>query len=543
MTSPATITRSDSSLKPTQSHIRTTALFLQIETTIKSCSLPQSQETLLSLTQVTSKKKFLSSLATSTKPLIKAANLKLSRMTSLSYLKLCDKKSPRKTGLGNYGRPPVSHLSSTLNRLQRQIKNEMKFIKKKDWDETLEEANSNIDYLHKIIKRKKNNQITYPPLLGYRGLVYGTLEKANLFADTLEESFKEYTDPYDDEPRCLLDGYFPEAWKHAIITLLPKNGKDKKFAINYRPISLLSAIGKIFEKILLKRINQHADANNSIPDFQHGFREETATNHQLLRLTNLVIGGFNQHETTGGAFLDAEKAFDRVWHDGLIFKLIKLNFPLYIIKAINSYLRDRSFQVKITSTLSRTASISAGCPQGIRMQKLKLFGNSIPWATKVEYLGVTLDSKLTSCPCHDEFRGPRSDYVRQPILTYACQIWGSAAPSNISKLQIEQNKALRIITSYPRHLHEEKAHGLCAGASTKEYVPSPLSQENKVILYKRILRPVITYGSPVWGAAAATHMKKIQVIQNKILRVMTNAPWYVRNDVIHNDLHMEPISN
>ncbi|GFV67696.1 RNA-directed DNA polymerase from mobile element jockey [Trichonephila clavipes] len=71
---------------------------------------------------------------------------------------------------------------------------------------------------------------------------------------------------------------------------------------------------------------------------------------------------------------------------------------------------------------------------------------------------------------------------------------------------------------------------------------SPLSLENKVILYKQILRPVITYGSPVWRATAATHMKKIQVIQNKILRVMTNAPWYVRNDVIHNDLHMEPIT-
>ncbi|GFU20158.1 putative RNA-directed DNA polymerase from transposon X-element [Trichonephila clavipes] len=72
---------------------------------------------------------------------------------------------------------------------------------------------------------------------------------------------------------------------------------------------------------------------------------------------------------------------------------------------------------------------------------------------------------------------------------------------------------------------------------------SPLSLENKIILYKQILRPVITYGSPVWGAAAATHMKKIQVIQNKILRIMTNANWYVRNDVLLNDLHMEPISN
>ncbi|GFS97988.1 uncharacterized protein TNCV_2019221 [Trichonephila clavipes] len=72
---------------------------------------------------------------------------------------------------------------------------------------------------------------------------------------------------------------------------------------------------------------------------------------------------------------------------------------------------------------------------------------------------------------------------------------------------------------------------------------SPLSLENKVVLYKQVLRPIITYASPVWGAAAATHMKKIQVIQNKILRLITNTPWYVRNDVIHYDLHMEPISS
>ncbi|GFT55630.1 RNA-directed DNA polymerase from mobile element jockey [Trichonephila clavipes] len=322
-------------------------------------------------------------------------------------------------------------LKQTLNNLQRQIKHDMKSAKKKAREDLLDEANHNIDRLHNLIKMKKKKQITYPPLLGYRGLVYGTLEKANLFADTLEESFKENADPYDDEHiekverkvrrymnnlsfhtppltspgevceiitalanrkapgadqiknialkslpinaitfltkifnRCLMEGYFPEAWKHAVLTLLPKNGKDNKLAINYRPISLLSAVGKIFEKIILQRIKLHADANNCIPDFQHGFREETSTCHQLLRLTNLIIGGYNQNQTTGGAFLDAEKAFDRVWHDGLIFKLIQLNFPSYIIKIINSYLSDRTFQVKIDKTLSRIAPISAGCPQG-----------------------------------------------------------------------------------------------------------------------------------------------------------------------------------
>ncbi|GFW43420.1 RNA-directed DNA polymerase from mobile element jockey [Trichonephila clavipes] len=108
-----------------------------------------------------------------------------------------------------------------------------------------------------------------------------------------------------------VDGNFPPAWKHAIITLLPKPGKDAKFATNYRPISLLYTIGKIFEKIILKRLQEHTDSHNLIPDFQHGFRSDTSTNHQLLRLTNRVSNGFNSGDNTGGAFLDVEKAFDR----------------------------------------------------------------------------------------------------------------------------------------------------------------------------------------------------------------------------------------
>ncbi|GFW20106.1 RNA-directed DNA polymerase from mobile element jockey [Trichonephila clavipes] len=125
--------------------------------------------------------------------------------------------------------------------------------------------------------------------------------------------------------------------------------------------------------------------------------------------------------------------------------------------------------------------------------QLSLFDDNIQWVPVVKYLGLHIDSRLT-------FK-KHIDYLSE-------KFWGriSLAISLVGRR-------------------------------------SPLSLENKVILYKQILRPVITYGSPVWGAAAATHMKKIQVMQNKILRVMTNAPWYVRNDVIHNDLQMEPISN
>ncbi|GFX34211.1 RNA-directed DNA polymerase from mobile element jockey [Trichonephila clavipes] len=139
---------------------------------------------------------------------------------------------------------------------------------------SLEIADSCSRTLHSPLQSQPDQMFDRPPSTG---LVYDTLDKANLFAETLEETFTENPEPYDDDhiedverqvrrffrttsfqplplERCLVNGYFPPAWKHAIITLLPKPGKDAKFATNYRPISLLSTIGKIIEKIILKRL-------------------------------------------------------------------------------------------------------------------------------------------------------------------------------------------------------------------------------------------------------------------------------------------------
>ncbi|GFX41408.1 RNA-directed DNA polymerase from mobile element jockey [Trichonephila clavipes] len=67
---------------------------------------------------------------------------------------------------------------------------------------------------------------------------------------------------------------------------------------------------------------------------------------------------------TGGVFLDVQKAFDRIWHKGLIYKLIKRNFPPYLIHIINSFLNNRAFRVKIDHFISQNGSLKSGCPQG-----------------------------------------------------------------------------------------------------------------------------------------------------------------------------------
>ncbi|GFT59464.1 nucleic-acid-binding protein from transposon X-element [Trichonephila clavipes] len=90
-------------------------------------------------------------------------------------------------------------LKTELNRLQRDIKKDLLNIKQREWDDALVECSHTNDSLHKLIARAKKKPVIYPPLLGFQGLVYGTREKADLFVDTLEDSFQENRTPYDDD--------------------------------------------------------------------------------------------------------------------------------------------------------------------------------------------------------------------------------------------------------------------------------------------------------------------------------------------------------
>jgi hypothetical protein len=134
--------------------------------------------------------------------------------------------------------------------------------------------------------------------------------------------------------------YFPTEWKMATIILFKKPGKDNSTPNNYRPISLLSSVSKIFEKIIHSRLTNYLIKINAIPHFQFGFKSNHSTTQQLLHLTEHINDGFEKKQHTGAAFLDVAQAFDRVWHDGL-FKLKTFNTPTALYNLIKSFLSAR----------------------------------------------------------------------------------------------------------------------------------------------------------------------------------------------------------
>ena len=158
--------------------------------------------------------------------------------------------------------------------------------------------------------------------------------------------------------------HFPTTWKHAEVILIPKKAAPKKLVTSYRPISLLSNLGKVAERVILGEIQDVVRANNCIPEEQYAYTPNHSTTHQTTRVAEYIISAFNRSRHAPAIFLDIAKAFDRVWHPGLTVKLLKLKFPIGLIKLIHSFFSGRSFSVKIDDERSTPRPMLAGVPQG-----------------------------------------------------------------------------------------------------------------------------------------------------------------------------------
>ena len=353
--------------------------------------------------------------------------------------------------------------------------------------------------------------------------------------------------------------YFPKVWKTAKVIPILKPKKDPKLASSYRPISLLPCLGKLFEKIIHEKIKEHVTENNIYINKQFGFRNGHSTSHQLLRVSNILKSNKNRKYNSAVALLDIEKAFDSVWHKGLIYKLKQFNFPIVIIKLVQSYLTNRYFKVHMNGTFSSSKPIPAGVPQGsiLGPTLYNLFTSDIPKFPPHSDLALFADDTAIICNA-------------KPIKTVIKRLKNCIELyfKYLSKWKITPNKAKTQIICFPHKfskknipveplvidnfdidldwVKEIKYLGLifdqkqnyskhikdtinkCNFYRNALYSlicrKSKLNIKNKLAVYKQIIRPVMTYGSPVWSSCANTHKNKLQIFENKTLKMILNLP-------------------
>ena len=160
---------------------------------------------------------------------------------------------------------------------------------------------------------------------------------------------------------CISEGYFPVAWKKGNVTPIHKK-TQKNLIESYRPISILPICGKLLERIIYNNLYNFLEKNNILNINQSGFRSGDSCVNQLLSITYKIFHSFNANpsQEVRGVFLDISKAFDKVWHDGLIHKLKCNGGTGYVLKIIYSFLDNRYQRIVLNGQSSDWTLITAG---------------------------------------------------------------------------------------------------------------------------------------------------------------------------------------
>ena len=145
--------------------------------------------------------------------------------------------------------------------------------------------------------------------------------------------------------KCLKEFCFPDCWKVSSVVPVFMNAGERPTAKNYGPVSLLSVVSEVFEKLVNNRIVNHLEKCGLFTDFQYGFRSSQSTADLLTVASDRIARAFNRSGATRAVALDISRAFERVWHAGLLQKLKSYGFSGQIFGLISSFLSNRLLRV------------------------------------------------------------------------------------------------------------------------------------------------------------------------------------------------------
>lgn len=181
---------------------------------------------------------------------------------------------------------------------------------------------------------------------------------------------------------CWKKGELPPAWRHAKVTFIPKPGKSLDIQ-NLRPISLTSCLGKLFEHVILNRIQTHMEKHHLFPDTMIGFRPHLSTQDIMLRISEEVVNPLHNKHTRAILALDLTKAFDNIEHEAITAALSALQVGERTHSYIKAFLSNRTAEIHFGPLKSDPFTLgSKGTPQGSVLSPL-LFNITLIPMTKL----------------------------------------------------------------------------------------------------------------------------------------------------------------
>ena len=363
---------------------------------------------------------------------------------------------------------------------------------------------------------------------------------------------------------ALVTGTHPERLK--LVNVIPTFKKGSRLLVsNYRPITLLSNLNKIFEKMVFKRINNFIEQNDCLYSLQFGFRQKHSTTHALINITEKIREALDQNKVSCGIFVDLQKAFDTVNHEILLYKLNYYGFRGIINDWFRSYLYERKQTVSINGFESETKIIPHGVPQGSvlgpilfllyinDLHKCIKFSETFHFADDTNLLNISNDYKTLQ------------NNVNRDLISLHEWLLANKISLNKDKTELiyfhkTRSKIptdLKIKMNGTRLFHSKKIKYLgvyidetLSGNEHGEELTKKLNRANGILSKVRHYVPLthlkniyyatfssnLFYGSQVWGQSSQTLIDKISVLQRKAVRIMTFSDFQAHSNPLFNKL-------
>ena len=433
-----------------------------------------------------------------------------------------------------------------------------------DQNDQLHTLNQSIQYseVEFIVDKAKNGKAVGPDLLPYECMK--NKKSKEILTSLFEKIFRS----------CLA----PTLWLRSLIKPIPKGSHlDQKLPVNFRSISLISTVGKLFTGLINKRISTFLETNNLLVDEQNGFRAKRSCEDHIFALSSILNVAKAKNQDTYACFVDFMKAFDSVHHKLLLHKLYNIGVRGTMYNMVKAMYTNATSAVQIKNFTTNWFPIKTGIRQGDSLSPtlFAIFINDLALEIKEKHKGIRLN-----------------DNVNVPILLYAddiillasspgelknmlktvynwCNRWRLKVNSSKTKVMHFRSKKrplteetfyygeqpLEIVHSYKylgaifdEHItFEECAKTLSKAAGRKLGHMFVMNRKLEGIGYKTYTRlyesridPVAFYASSVWGVK---NFKFQDAIQNKAIRLFLGVSKYTTNMAIQGDMGWPSVSN
>ena len=366
--------------------------------------------------------------------------------------------------------------------------------------------------------------------------------------------------------KSLEEGKYPSSWKVAYVTAFYKKG-DASLPSNYRPISLISCVGKVMERVVYKHVYNHMVRNKLFYEFQSGFLPKHSTIHQLLELYNSILNSLENKDISCFVFADFSKAFDKVWHVGLIHKMNAYGVRGNLLNWFKDYLHERKQKVVNKNYSSTLTNLYAGVPQGSVLGPLLFLiyindiGENLRSLTRLfaddTSLGYSSQNKIDIENVINNDLNQLNIWSEKWLMSFnpdktEIMVFSKSEDPEEFRFFFDGNEIKT--TSSHKHLGVTLTDDAKWNEHTDNIIKSArkhlgalrklkykMNRQTLSKMYITYIRPILEYACEVWDNCNNYNINKLEKVQLDAARIVTGLPIFTKTENLYLATGWEPL--